>query len=58
MLRERTRESWIDIAKGLAIIFVVMGHVVTSYRNSGMLKDAVVFNFICDFLYVFLYSFV
>lgn len=50
---KKERELWIDILKGLAIIFVVMGHVVSSYRNSNMLMDAVAFNFIYEFVYAF-----
>ena len=53
MNQKKQRESWIDIVKGLAIIFVVIGHVVTSYHNSGLLKEAKAFNFVCDFLYTF-----
>ena len=53
MTKEKARESWVDVVKGLAIVFVVMGHVVTSYRNSGFLTEAKAFNFICDFLYTF-----
>ena len=53
MDQKKQREAWIDIVKGLAIIFVVIGHVVTSYHNSGLLKEAKAFNFVCDFLYTF-----
>ena len=53
MIKEKTRESWVDVVKGLAILFVVIGHVVTSYRNSRLLTEAKAFNFICDFLYAF-----
>lgn len=35
------REKWIDICKGIAITLVVIGHVVASYHNTGLLKDAV-----------------
>lgn len=52
-MQKKQRETWLDVAKGLAIIFVVIGHVVTSYRNSGLLKDARAFNFVCNFLYTF-----
>lgn len=49
----RTRESWVDVCKGIAILLVVMGHVVTSYRNSNLLTNAGGVNFICDFIYSF-----
>lgn len=32
------RENWIDVSRGLAIILVVLGHVVTSFQNSGIQK--------------------
>ena len=31
----KERENWLDVAKGIAIIFVVLGHIFTSYANSG-----------------------
>ena len=48
-----TRRSELDICKGIAIICVVLGHVVTSYRNSGLLTEATLFNFACTFVYSF-----
>ena len=33
------RQRWIDVCKGIAIIFVVAGHVSTSYENSGLIPD-------------------
>ena len=50
---KRQREAWVDAAKGIAILFVVLGHVVSSYHNSGLLKDATVFGFVYTFVYSF-----
>ncbi|MBR6101904.1 MAG: acyltransferase [Ruminococcus sp.] len=52
-MADRRREYWIDTCKGLAIIFVVMGHVVTSFHNSSLLKDAVAFNYFGNLIYSF-----
>ena len=50
---ERKREHWLDVAKGVAIIAVVMGHVVASYHNSGLLLEAKGFNFVHSFIVSF-----
>ncbi|HBW37313.1 acyltransferase [Desulfosporosinus sp. BICA1-9] len=47
---ESKREYWLDVAKGEAIIAVVMGHVVASYHNSGLLLEATGFNFVHSFI--------
>lgn len=47
------RMKWIDTAKGIAIIFVVIGHVVSSYHSSGMYIDSSLFKFLHDFAYSF-----
>jgi len=47
---EHKREYWLDVAKGVAIIAVVMGHVVASYHNSGLLLEAAGFNFVHSFI--------
>ena len=39
------RIKWIDIAKGIAIIMVVMGHVVVSYHNVHQYETSTLFNF-------------
>lgn len=52
-MSEKKRESWIDICKGIAIIFVVMGHVVSSFHNSGLLKEATAFNYVGKLIYSF-----
>lgn len=46
------RQRWIDIYKGIAIILVVIGHVVTSYHNSGLFTESLVFNYVGDNLCV------
>ena len=50
-MKERVR--WIDIAKGLLIVFVVIGHVVAAYRSAGMLNDSRWFTFLFTFPYTF-----
>lgn len=53
MTTQKTRESWIDVCKGVAIVCVVMGHVVAAYRNVAALNGASVFQFVADFVYSF-----
>lgn len=50
---EANRINWIDIAKGMAIIFVVIGHVVVSYHNVHLYEDSFLFNFSHQFVYSF-----
>lgn len=47
------RDKSIDICRGLAIIFVVIGHVGSSYYNSGLLLDAIAFRTIHNIVYSF-----
>lgn len=47
------RIAWIDISKGFAIIFVVVGHVVQSYHNVHQYEDSTLFNFSSQFVYSF-----
>lgn len=47
------RIEWIDIAKGFAIIFVVVGHVVKSYHNVHLYENSILFNFSTQFVYSF-----
>lgn len=39
------RIKWIDTAKGVAIILVVIGHVVQSYHNVHQYENSFLFNF-------------
>lgn len=48
-----SRIHWIDIAKGMAIIFVVIGHVAVSYHNVHQYEDSMLFNFSHLFVYSF-----
>lgn len=50
---KRQREAWVDAAKGIAIVFVVLGHVVASYQNVGLLTDAATFSYLHAFAYSF-----
>ncbi len=52
-VKDKRREPWLDVCKGIAIILVVAGHVVTSYRNSGLLEDAFWFNYTGTLIYSF-----
>ena len=45
--------EWIDIAKGIAIICVVIGHVVSSYHEAGIYEDNLWWNFAHQFVYSF-----
>lgn len=47
------RIEWIDIAKGIAIILVVLGHVVSSYHEAGLFLENALFNFSHKFVYSF-----
>ena len=38
------RVHWVDICKGMTIILVVIGHVVSSFHNSGKYIDTDFFN--------------
>lgn len=54
MSQKEKRIEWIDTSKGIAIILVVMGHVVSSYHEAGLyLEKATVFNFFNQFVYSF-----
>ena len=49
----KERNPAIDVAKGIAIISVVLGHVVTSYHNSNMMMDDAIPNYLCKLVYSF-----
>ena len=49
----KERIKWIDTAKGIAIVLVVIGHVVQSYHNVNLYEDSVLFNFSSRFVYSF-----
>ena len=51
--KENKRETWIDLARGLAIILVVLGHVISSYHEAGLYKDSTLYNFTTQFIYSF-----
>ncbi len=50
---EKKRENWLDIAKGIAIIFVVLGHISTSYVNSGYKENILILKWIYNIAYGF-----
>lgn len=47
------RIEWLDIAKGIAIVLVVIGHVGSSYFSAGQQKTSWLFNFTHKFIYSF-----
>lgn len=49
----RERIKWVDTAKGIAIILVVVGHVVQSYHNVNQYTDSTLFNLSGQFVYSF-----
>lgn len=49
----RERIKWVDTAKGIAIILVVVGHVVQSYHNVNQYTASTLFNFSGQFVYSF-----
>ena len=52
-MAEKKRIEWIDIAKGLLIILVVMGHVTSSYHAASMYSNAPLLNFSHQLIYSF-----
>ncbi len=49
----KERIAWIDYVKGVAIVCVVLGHVVSSYHNSNLYLNNYLFNFTHQFVYSF-----
>lgn len=49
----KERIKWIDTAKGIAIILVVIGHVVQSYHNVHLYENSLLFNFTHKLAYSF-----
>ena len=49
----KQRYQWLDIAKGIAIILVVIGHVVSSYHSSKLYLDNNLFIIVHNFAYSF-----
>lgn len=47
------RLDWIDNARGIAIILVVMWYVVSSYHEAGLYESNTFYNFISHFIYSF-----
>ena len=47
------RVHWVDICKGMTIILVVIGHVVSSFHNSGKYIDTDFFNHVGGGIYSF-----
>jgi len=48
------REDWIDLAKGVAILLVVLGHVINSYIVSGEFNEYISYT---KYVYFTIYSF-
>ena len=52
-MEKHKRIEWVDIAKGIAIILVVIGHVGSSYGSEGLYKNSFLLNFTNRFVYSF-----
>lgn len=52
-MENHKRIEWVDIAKGIAIILVVVGHVGSSYGSAGLYKESFLLNFTNRFVYSF-----
>lgn len=50
---EKQREKWIDSARGIAIVLVVIGHVVASYHEANLYTGIGLYNFTTQFVYSF-----
>ena len=46
-----SRENWADLAKGIAIILIVLGHVLRGLRNAGLIPENTLFLLADNFLY-------
>lgn len=49
----RTRVEWIDFAKGLAVLLVVIGHVIPGLMNAGLISADHPLNFVATWIYAF-----
>ncbi len=52
-LHDQQRAAYIDIAKGLLIILVVVGHVWQAVYHNGLLQNERLYHFIDDWIYSF-----
>jgi len=52
-LQHQQRAAYIDIAKGLLIILVVVGHVWQAVYHNGLLQNERMYHFIDDWIYSF-----
>lgn len=51
--KAKNRIDWIDLAKGIAIVCVVIGHVVASYHETGLYENNTWWNFSHQYVYSF-----
>ncbi len=49
----KERLYWVDIAKGIGAILVVVGHVIINYQRAGFYIDIRLFDFVRDVIYSF-----
>ena len=49
----RERYQWIDIAKGIGIILVVIGHATSIYMDKGIYLDSMIYKGLYRFIYSF-----
>jgi fucose 4-O-acetylase-like acetyltransferase len=51
--QDRTRITWVDYARGVGILLVVVGHTLRGLRPSGIIQDGSVFLAIDSWIYAF-----
>lgn len=49
----RTRVAWIDFAKGIAVLLVVIGHVIPGLLNAGLISADHPLNLVAAWIYAF-----
>lgn len=47
------RYQWVDIAKGITMFLVVVGHVISGLHRNGKVEDSLFLTYCFDFLYTF-----
>jgi fucose 4-O-acetylase-like acetyltransferase len=51
--RTAPRSSWVDVAKGVLILFVVLGHLIGGLDTAGLLSKSQVWTYIYQWIYAF-----
>lgn len=53
MLAAKSRIGWLDVAKGITIIFVVVGHLMQSYNPQMQIPFKIIYSFHMPAFFVF-----